>query len=181
MSSNRWIGIGFVAFGLSLGTLARAAEPLVVEAIVSAPVATVWQAFTTREGYATVGVPHAAVDLKMGGLVQVQPAATGTLGDAGTTMSEILSYEPERLLATRVKQPPAGVADAQAFANTWSLLYLSPLGTDMTHVRIAGFGFNEGPAAAALTQFFEQDQVAQLRRIEKHYWPLCALCKVEGK
>jgi len=172
---------GLVALGLVIGSGARAAEPLVVEAIVSAPVTTVWQAFATREGYAAVGVPHSAVDLRMGGLLQVQPAAAGTLGDAGTTVSEIVSFEPERLLSTRVKTPPAGFGDAQAFANTWSIIYLSPLGPDMTHVRIAGFGFNEGRAAPELTRFFEQDHVAQLRRIEKHYWPLCALCKTEGQ
>jgi hypothetical protein len=51
----------------------------------------------------------------------------------------------------------------------------------MTHVRVAGFGLNEGPQAADLAKFFEQDQVAQMRRLEKHYWPLCALCKPDAK
>jgi uncharacterized protein YndB with AHSA1/START domain len=158
---------------------AAAAEPLVAEAIINAPLATVWQAFATREGYASVGVAQAAVDLKMGGLVRVQPDPKGTLGDPGTSVSEIIAYEPQRLLSLRVRQPPAGFPEAAAFANTWSIVYFAPLGAEMTHVRIAGFGFNEGPAAAALTRFFELDQVAQMRRLEKLYWPLCALCKTE--
>lgn len=163
------------------GQRAAAAEPLVAEAIVNAPLATVWQAFATREGYASVGVAQAAVDLRMGGLVQVQPDPKGALGDKGTTVSEIVAYEPERLLSLRVRQAPAGFPDAGAFAGTWSIVYFAPLGAEMTHVRIAGFGFNEGPAAAALTKFFEQDQVAQMRRVEKLYWPLCALCKTDAK
>ena len=171
-------------FGVALLFSARhaaAAEPLVVEAIVSAPIATVWQGFASREGYASVGIPHAEIDLKVGGLLRVQPKAEGSLGDADATVSEILSFEPEHLLSVRVKQPPSGFADARAFANTWSIVYFTPLGPDMTHVRIAGFGFTEGAASSELATFFEQDQVAQLRRLEKHYWPLCELCKKEGK
>lgn len=160
---------------------ARAAEPLVAEAIINAPLAVVWQAFATREGYESVGLPHAAIDLRMGGLVQVQPDPKGSLGDKGTPVSEILAYEPERLLSLRVRQAPAGFPDGRAFANTWSIVYFAPLGAEMTHVRVAGFGFNEGPAAAELAKFFEQDQVAQMRRLEKHYWPLCALCKTDAK
>jgi uncharacterized protein YndB with AHSA1/START domain len=163
------------------GHQAVAAEPLVAEAIINAPLATVWQAFATRDGYASVDVPQAAVDLKMGGLVQVQPDPKGTLGDRGTTVSEIIAYEPERLLTLRVRQAPAGFPELRAFANTWTIVYFAPLGTDMTHVRVAGFGFNDGPAAAELAKFFEQDQVAQMRRLEKHYWPLCALCKTDAK
>jgi len=163
------------------GQQATSAEPLVAEAIINAPLATVWQAFATREGYATLGIQQAAVDLKMGGLVQIQPDSKGTLGDKGTTVSEILSCEPERLLSLRVRQSPAGFPDTRAFANTWSIVYFAPLGAEMTHIRIAGFGFNEGPAATDLSKFFEQDQVAHMRRLEKHYWPLCALCKTEAK
>jgi uncharacterized protein YndB with AHSA1/START domain len=163
------------------GQQAVAAEPLVAEAIINAPLATVWQAFATPDGYASVNVPHAAVDLRMGGLLQVQPDPKGTLGDKGTTVSEIIAFEPERLLTLRVRQAPAGSAEPQAFANTWTIVYFAPLGAEMTHVRVAGFGFNEGPAAATLAKFFEQDQVAQMRRLEKHYWPLCALCKPDAK
>jgi uncharacterized protein YndB with AHSA1/START domain len=163
------------------GQQAAAAEPIVAEAIISAPLATVWRAFAAREGYASLGIPQAAVDLKIGGLLQVQPDPKGTLGDTGTTASEIIAYEPERLLSLRVKQAPTGFPDARAFANTWTIVYFAPLGAEMTHVRVAGFGFNEGPQAADLAKFFEQDQVAQMRRLEKHYWPLCALCKPDAK
>jgi len=183
-ASLRTFTMALVALASFVPPLARsayAAEPLVAEAIINAPLAAVWQAFATREGYATVGVAHASVDLRMGGLVQVQPDPQGSLGDKGTTVSEILAYEPERLLSLRVRQAPAGFPEARAFANTWSIVYFAPLGAEMTHVRVAGFGFNEGTAAADLAKFFEQDQVAQMRRLEKHYWPLCALCKTDAK
>jgi uncharacterized protein YndB with AHSA1/START domain len=159
---------------------AQAAEPLVAEAIINAPLATVWQGFATRQGYESVGVTHASIDLRMGGLVQVQADPKGTLGDKGTTVSEIVAYEPERLLSLRVRTAPAGFADAREFANTWSIVYFAPLGAEMTHVRVAGFGFSDG-ANAGLAKFFEQDQVAQMRRLEKLYWPLCALCKTDAK
>ncbi len=163
------------------GQQAAAAEPLVAESIINAPLAAVWQAFATREGYASVGVTQATVDLRMGGLVQVQPDPQGTLGDKGTAVSEIIAYEPERLLALHVRQAPAGFPEPRAFVSTWTIVYFAPLGAEMTHVRVAGFGFNEGPATADLTKFFEQDQVAQMRRLEKHYWPLCALCKTDAQ
>lgn len=145
----------------------HAAEPLVTEAIVNAPLATVWQGFATPEGYASVGIAGAKVDLKPGGHVVV---ASG----AGKTTSAILTFEPERLLATRVSQAPAEFGPATAFADTWTLVYFTSLG-EMTHVRVAGFGFT----TLELARFFGQDQAAQLKRLEQHYWPLCALCKKE--
>jgi uncharacterized protein YndB with AHSA1/START domain len=179
VASDTWrtittlLAMGWLLSGQSAG----AAEPLVAEAIISAPLATVWQGFVSREGYASVGIAQADIDLTVGGLVRVPTKAEGN-ADGANTISEILSFEPEHMLSTRVRQPPSGF-DARAFANTWTVVYFTPLGPEMTHVRVAGFGFNEG-SAAELTKFFEQDQVAQMHRLEKHYWPLCALCKKEG-
>lgn len=162
---------------LSIAAIARtdAAEPLVVEAIVNAPAAKVWQAFTTSAGYAEVGVPNVTVELRIGGAI-----GTPSMSDpASRTVNQIVSFEPERLLVTRVQQASAGFPAGASFANAWTLIYLTPLGQDMTHVRIAGMGYNEGAAATELTRFFEQDAAAHLKRLEKHYWPLCALCKKE--
>lgn len=150
--------------------LQAAEAPLVTEAIVNAPVARVWEAFATPAGYASVG-GQATVDLKVRGALTVKDAA-----DAPATVSEILSFEPERLLSIRVTQPPPPFGTASDFADTWTVVYFTPLG-DMTHVRVAGFGFK----TPDLARFFEQDQSAQLKRIEKLYWPLCELCKAEGK
>jgi len=165
----RLVGLA-LAWTVLVAPVQAAEPPLVTEAIVNAPVDKVWEGFATPAGYASVGA-QAVVDLRIGGSLEVRSDPR-----AVATVNEILSYEPGRLLAIRVKQPPAASAPAAAFANTWTLVYLTPLG-DMTHVRVAGFGFT----TPELARFFAEDQSAQLRRLEKLHWPLCELCKAEGK
>lgn len=45
-----------------------------------------------------------------------------------------------------VKQAPAGLPNRDALAGAWIVLYFSPAGENMTHVRIVGLGYNDTPA-----------------------------------
>src|SRR5688500_17609411 len=83
---------------------AAAAEPQVTEGFINAATPEVWRLFTTAEGYQLTGVAHAEVDLKVGGSIRTHYDPKGQLGDAGTIVQEILAYDPERMLATRIRQ-----------------------------------------------------------------------------
>jgi len=165
-----------------LASAAYSAAPQVTEGFINAPVADVWRLFTTAEGFKATGVAQAEVDLRVGGAIRSHYDPKGSLGDGGTIVNEILAYEPERMLAMRIKQAPAEFPFRNAMQSTWTVIYFTPSGADMTHVRIVGLGYSDDPESPAMLQFFALGNRATLDLMAKPYWPKCALCKqAEGE
>jgi uncharacterized protein YndB with AHSA1/START domain len=164
-----------------LATGAWAAEPQVTEGFVNAPVAEVWRLFTTSEGYLKTGPAQADVDLRIGGEIRAHYDANAKLGDAETIVNEILAYEPERMLAIRVKRAPASFPHQEAVGALWTVLYFTPSGADMTHVRIVGLGYRDDPASQSAREFFTKGNRWTLDHIAKQYWPKCARCAAEAE
>lgn len=156
-----------------------ASAPQVTEGFINAPIAEVWRLFTTSEGYKTTGVDKAEVDLRIGGLIRAHYDPKGSLGDPETVVNEILAYEPQRMLAQRIKQAPASFPYQDAIAGTWTVIYFTPSGQDMTHVRIVGLGYRDDAQSQAMRQFFEKGNRATLDHIAQRYWPKCKLCLQE--
>ena len=161
---------------LWIGQAAHAAEPQVTEGFINAATPEVWRIFTTAEGYKQTGVAHAEVDLKIGGTIRTHYDPKGQLGDAKTIVNEILAYEPERMLAIRIKQAPADFPYKDAIAGTWSVIYLTPAGDNMTQVRIIGLGYTDQPQSEAMRKFFAEGNRWTLDHIAKGYWPKCSKC-----
>ena len=158
---------------------AQAAEPQVTEGFINTAPAEVWKIFTTAEGYKQTGVAHAEVDLEIGGTIRTHYDPKGKLGDAKTIVNEILAYEPERMLAIRIKQAPADFAWPDAIAGTWTVIYLTPAGDNMTQVRIIGLGYTDSAQSQAMRKFFAEGNRWTLDHIAKGYWPKCAKCVAE--
>ena len=176
---------GVALMGLVLGWLALSsgpvmgAEPQVTEGFINTSTADVWRMFTTGEGYKLTGAAHAEVDLKIGGLIRSHYNPQGQLGDAETIVNEILAYEPERMLAIRVKQPPASFPYKDAVAGTWTVIYMNPAGDNMTQVRIIGLGYTDTPQSQAMRKFFAEGNRWTLDHMAKRFWPKCAKCVAE--
>lgn len=156
-------------------TATHAAEPQVTEGFINAPVATVWRLFTTSEGFKATGVAHAEVDLRIGGTIRTHYDPQGTLGDPNTIVNEILAYEPERMLALRIKQAPANFPFKNAMRQTWTVIHFASAGS-MTQVRIVGLGYTDDAESQAMRDFFAAGNRATLERLAKPYWPQCAHC-----
>lgn len=158
---------------------AAAAEPEVTEGFINTSTAEVWRIFTTSEGYKQTGAALADVDLKIGGLIRANYNPQGKLGDAETIVNEILAYEPERMLAIRIKQPPASFPYKDAVAGTWTVIYMHPAGDNMTQVRVVGLGYTDSPQSQAMRKFFAEGNRSILAHIAKPFWPKCAKCMAE--
>lgn len=159
----------------------QAAAPQVTEGYINAPVAEVWRLFTTAAGFKATGVALADVDLRIGGAIRSHYDPKGQLGDPETIVNEILAFEPERMLAMRVRQSPANFPNREALAGTWTVIYFTKSGEDMTHVRIVGLGYGDDPQSQALRQFFEKGNRWTLDHLAKPYAPQCARCKIEAE
>ncbi|MBY0505275.1 MAG: SRPBCC domain-containing protein [Bryobacteraceae bacterium] len=150
-------------------SLSAQGPSFVNEAAIPAPVDAVWRVFTTSEGYRALGVAKAEVDLRVGGLIRTHYQATGVLGDEGTIVNRILAYEPGRMLAIRIDQPPKGFPFAEAWKATWSVIHLSDLGDRRTLVRIASLGYGEDKESMAMRRFFEVGNEATLKTLQRHF------------
>jgi uncharacterized protein YndB with AHSA1/START domain len=70
-------------------------------------VAEVWRVFSTAEGYTRLGVAKADMDFRLGGLIRTTYDPTQPLDGEEAIQTEILAYEPLRMIATRIHRPPA--------------------------------------------------------------------------
>ena len=176
------LGRAFVTICLALSltatsiATARAADAQVTEGFINTTPAEVWRMFTTAEGFKLTGVALAEVDLKIGGLIRTHYDAKGQLGDPQTIVNEILAYEPERMLAIRIKQAPQGFPYQESVAGTWTVIYMNPAGDNMTQVRIIGLGYTDQPQSQAMRKFFSEGNRWTLDHMAKRYWPKCAKC-----
>lgn len=131
--------------------------------VVPAPVASVWSAFTTTEGYRSWAVPVANVDFRIGGIIEASYAPNAKLGDADNIRNEIVAYAPERMFAIRNRHAPRDVPfDVATFQSMQTVVLLDDLGNGQTRVSIVQPGYKSTDAHAALWKFFEWGNGATL-------------------
>lgn len=146
-------------------------EPLVTEGLVEAPVADVWRIFSTAEGYTKLGVAKATVDFRPGGLiVTVYDPSQALDGEAGIR-SEILAYEPLRMVATRIQRPPKGFPFKDAWKSVWTVVSLTDLGDKRTNVRVAMIGWGSDSDSQAMREFFRAGNEWVMKRLHAAFAP----------
>jgi uncharacterized protein YndB with AHSA1/START domain len=147
-----------------------ALDPLAAEAVVGAPLAAVWGAWTTREGFLEWnGVGNTELDLRVGGLCRSSYDPESNLDDDTVIVTEILAFDPERMLATRVVQAPSDFPFPNAIRDVWTVLYLEPAGEGRTRVTIRMFGFDESEESAEMWAFFEWGNQYEMDQLAGHF------------
>jgi uncharacterized protein YndB with AHSA1/START domain len=140
--------------------------PAVWEAIINAPPAEVWKVFSTGEGFKKLGVAKAEVDLRPGGLIRTHYSPEGVLGDEGTIQNQIMAFEPERMIAFRIFQPPKGFPFKEAWKKTWSVATFTDLGDRRTNLRLAMQGFGTDEESLAMREFFVKGNEWTMKKLQ---------------
>lgn len=124
---------------------------------VDAPVADVWAAHTTAEGWTKWAAPRAEIDLRVGGTYRVQHVPGAAIGDPGTNTLHVVNYVPNELLTLRAELveawPEVLKADADRLSN---VILFDELGPDRTRVRSYGIGYADKPEYDQLLTFFSE-------------------------
>jgi len=141
----------------------------VSEGDLNAPVADVWKVWTTSDGYKWLGVAKADIDFRVGGLIRAHYGATGELGDDNTIENLIMAYEPQRMIAIRINKPPKSFPYKEAWKRTWTVITLSDLGNNRTHLRVASMGFGNDEESVAMKAFFERGNETTLKKLQEHF------------
>ncbi len=151
---------------------AAADRVLRTEAIVHAPVAEVWKAFTTQDGIQSWMVPVAEVDLRLGGTLKMNYNPQAKIGDPGTIVHHIQSYEPERMLATSFTAPQGASPEAKLAQQTWVVYRFEPVAPAETRVTVTMMGWGTGPEWDKSYEFFrngnEWEMEQLIKRFSKH-------------
>lgn len=180
VSRSRFAAAAFVALSALCSSPAlRAAEPLVNEAIINAPVNEVWRLWTTADGIQSWMVARADIELRVGGLMRTRYADDGPLGDGKTIVNRVLAFEPERMLSMQVEKSPADFPWRDIVGAMWTVIYFQPLEPGMTNVRIVSLGFADDDPSRQMRAHFAKGNAWTLEQLQKKFWAKCALCEKE--
>ena len=128
---------------------------LIQEFTVKAPIESVWNAYTTKEGWESWAVPLAEVELKVGGFIKTNYNKEGEIGDSTTIVTHIINYVPGRLITLQAEItdnfPDFMKKEAKDFYN---VIYLDELENGSTHVKSFGIGYKNNPKYLSLMKFF---------------------------
>ena len=137
------------------------------EAVVFAPVADVWHAWTTTSGVKTFFAPQARVELKEGGAYEMYFLLDEEPGSRGSEGCTITEFEPEQKLAYTWNFPPT--LPSIRNEHTLVTVTMEPAGADRTRVVIRQTGWKEGPDWDQGFRYFQRAWMLVLARLEHRF------------
>ena len=126
----------------------------------------VWRLITTKAGMESWIVPHAQVDLRLGGLMRANRDPDGRIGDPHTITSRIVAIVPKRLFSVRIDDAP-GLPFSDDIEGTWYEIHLNPLTRGRTRVRCVGHGFASGPMGLLARTLVDASSAQALRQLQE--------------
>lgn len=142
---------------------------LVHDVLVNAPVAAVWDAISTAEGWKTWAAPAAWTPPNAPDIIETSYSPGARPGDPDTIKQQIVARVPEVLMVFRTVKAPAGFPDFDAYEKVTSVLHLDPVGQGTTKVRLTGAGYADTDAGRRLLGFFEKGNATTLEGLRTRF------------
>jgi len=155
------------AISISVHRRADGKSDLVHEAVVAAPVAEVWGAISTADGWRSWAVPVSWTP--EADVIETSYTPTARPGDPSTIRQRIVAAVPERLLVFRTIRAPQGFPDFETYAAVTSIFELEPVGADRTRVRLTGAGYADSDAGRRLMGFFREGNRVSMERLAQRF------------
>lgn len=164
--------VALFALGLSVWAppgISAAADPIVTEAVINAPVAEVWKMWTTKDGIESWMVAKTEIDLTVGGTWRTSYSKTSNLDDDASIRHTILAYDPLKMFSMRTIKPPKNFPFPNAILRTWTVVYFEPVGESRTKVTGRMLGFTDDEESRKMRAFFETGNKTTLDALVKKY------------
>lgn len=148
----------------------HAGRTLRTEADIPAPVAEVWNAFTTKDGIESWMVPLCDIDFRPGGTLRTTYNKAEGLEGPGTITHAIVSYEPERVLVWKTKAPANANPGIRAVCESgWTILRFEPTSAASTHITVSMMGIGDDADSSQGYAFFEKGNRWSMDQLRKHF------------
>ncbi len=147
-----------------------AGELIVTQKVtINVPVAKVWSAYTTSEGWRGWVAPVAHVELKVGGEIRTNYNKNGTTNDESANELRIVNYVPEKLLTLQAKVSKnwPEVMKSQE-KQMFNIILFEALGANRTRITSYGTGYRDTPASHKLLKFFVPANEKTFRSLIKY-------------
>jgi uncharacterized protein YndB with AHSA1/START domain len=135
---------------------------------IDVPVARVWWALTTSEGFQTWAAPVAEVTLGNDGTIEASYRMTAKIGDPDNIRNRIVAYLPEHLLILKNEHAPKNAPfSVEAFGKVRTIIELQDLGGGRTHVVEISVGYGEGKDFDSVYTHFRSGNAEEFDLLEK--------------
>lgn len=165
------LGVMFHAFLATASAENRKPEgySLRHDVVIDAPVADVWDAFTTKDGLESWMAPKVEIDLRVGGTLRSVMKADAEIGGDATIESTILSLEPLRMISLRPMKAPGNFPFPNAMKKSWSVVYFDALGERRTKLTMIGLGYTDEPESMEMRDYFDKGNVMILDKLRAKF------------
>jgi uncharacterized protein YndB with AHSA1/START domain len=138
--------------------------------VVNAPLAEVWQALSTGEGWRTWAAPFAVVDLRPGGMIETSYRLDAQAGSPENIRNQVLAYLPKRMFAIRnVQAPPKAPFDVPTFQSMHTVVMVEPLTERSTTVSFVQPGYRAGEPYDTVLKHFRWGNGWTLEQLKKRF------------
>jgi uncharacterized protein YndB with AHSA1/START domain len=146
---------------------ADSARRIEKEVVVSAPRATVWNAWTTTDGAKTFFAPDAKIELVPGGAYEIYFGPTQPAGLKGGETNRVIAFEPQTMLLFSWNAPPKfGPLRKE---HTYVLIRFDDAPGGGTRVRLTHFGWREADEWNAVYDYFDKAWGPVMGNFAKRY------------
>jgi uncharacterized protein YndB with AHSA1/START domain len=141
-----------------------------LEVVVNAPVAKVWDAFTTDAGFESWATPMAHVTPGNGGVIEASYLPTAKIGDPENIRNRMVVYWPNHLLVLHNEHAPRnGPFKPDFIDKIRTVIELQDLGDGRTRVIESGVGYGEGPDFDSMYAHFRDGNAQEFELLAKSF------------
>jgi uncharacterized protein YndB with AHSA1/START domain len=141
-----------------------------LEAIVNAPVAKVWAAFTTDAGFESWATPMAHVTPGNGGMIEASYLPTSKIGDPENIRNRMVVYWPNHLLVLHNEHAPKnGPFKPEIIDKIRTVIEFQDMGDGRTRVIESGIGYGEGPDFDSMYAHFRDGNAEEFGLLAKSF------------
>ena len=165
MTIKAFLFAAFVAF--ACGAPAAAERAIDKQVVVNAPIADVWNAWTTTEGVKTFFAPDARVEARVGGPFEIYINPYAEPGMKGADDMKFMALQPPTMLSFTWNAPPSN-PEVRA-QRTLVIVRLKALDDKRTEVTLHHVGWGDGEKWDAAYAYFNGAWGNVLANLQKRF------------